>query len=128
MKSLQYTMYHSFLRVSAVVLAAVLVFDSGLLSTTTSRLSDATQLYVANAIGVTAGVPENDVNKLTARIAELEQAATDREISVDLNSNTRSSDTSTFILSGILFILIVLIVLNYALDYARARERNLLRA
>ncbi len=84
-----------------------------------------TQSYLANAVGVYVGVPANDVNTLTSRITELELAldAKEREINVGLTAGSSvPSSVSTFILSGILFILLVLIVLNYALDFTRQRR------
>lgn len=122
---LELSAYHSFLRVTVVVLAAVLVFDSGLFTSATAQLSGQTQQYLANAVGVYAGVAPNEVNTLTTRITELEQQLSQREREIDpgLGGLGTASNASTFILSGILFIFLVLIILNYALDYARARER-----
>ena len=122
-KSLTFYTYHSSLRISLCVCAIVLVFDSGLISNVTTDLSSSAQDYVATAVGVKVGVAPNDVNVLTARITELEQelATKEREISVNVGDNGLASgiDMSTFVLSIILFILLVLIVLNYALDYLR---------
>lgn len=120
---LEQTLYHSLLRVALIVVAITLVFDSGLLFSKSAELSSSTQQYLANAVGVTVGVSPNEVNQLTGRITELEQElAAEREIAVSLNSeNAPSTDKSTFVLSIILFILLVLIVLNYALDYVRAK-------
>jgi hypothetical protein len=103
------------------------VFDSGLVSEKTELLSRGAQEYVASAVGVKVGVAPNDINVLTARITELESelAARDRNIDVSINRGEGESksavDTSTFILSVILFILLVLIVMNYVLDYVRSR-------
>lgn len=125
-KSLETSVYHSILRVSLVVCALVLLFDSGLVSDTTARLSQGAQQYVAAAVGVRVGVAPNEVNVLTARITELEGelARKDREIAVNLNAGEAvpGPSTSTFILSIILFILLVLIILNYILDYVRTRR------
>ena len=120
---LEQTLYHSLLRVALIVVAITLVFDSGLLFSKSAELSSSTQQYLANAVGVTVGVSPNEVNQLTGRITELEQElAAEREIAVSLNSeNAPSTDKSTFVLSIILFILLVLIILNYALDYVRAK-------
>ncbi len=125
--ALEFSIYHKVLRVSVCIFATILLFDSGILSATTTRLSEHTQQYLANAVGVYVGVAPNDVNTLTAQIAKLEQerdlALGEREMSIGLNEGgVRGDNTSTFILSGILFILLVLIILNYALDYARSRE------
>jgi len=109
-------------------MALVLLFDSGLVSETTAELSNFTQLHVANVVGVTVGVAPNDVNQLTARITELETELTQKErlIAVNLRDNESGTgfDKSTFFLSAILFILLVLIVLNYALDYNRGRSNR----
>jgi hypothetical protein len=126
-KPLEASVYHSILRVSLVVCAIVLLFDSGLISKTTAKLSQGAQQYVATAVGVKVGVAPNEVNVLTARITELESelAKRERDIAVNLNASggtTSGTNTSTFVLSAILFILLVLIVLNYILDYLRGRR------
>jgi hypothetical protein len=121
--SLAFSTYHSLLRIALCVCAVALVFDSGLIFKGTADLSNSAQNYVATAVGVKVGVAPNDVNVLTARITELEQelATKEREINVNVGDNGSVSgiDMSTFVLSIILFILLVLIVLNYALDYLR---------
>jgi len=54
-----------------------------------------------------------------------EQEIKEREIKLDNNPlGSQSSDTSTFVLSVILFILLTLIVLNYALDFVRANKNQ----
>ncbi len=121
------TLYHQFLRVSALSLALVLLFDSGLINPVTEKLSTEAGYHLANVVGVTVGVAPNEVNQLTARITELETEvqAKERLIAVNLqNRETVPFDYSTFILSVILFILLVLIVLNYILDYVRSRKTN----
>ncbi len=119
------TIYHSVLRIAVCVCALVLLFDSGLISESTARVSSNAQDYLASAVGVKVGVAPNDINVLTTRITELETelANRDREISVGLNTGGSETpvDMSTFILSIILFILLVLIILNYILDYVRNR-------
>jgi cell division protein FtsB len=125
---LEKTLYHSFLRVAVVVMALILVFDSGLLNKSTANVSDIVQANMANVVGVKVGVAPNELNQLTSRITELETElqAKERLISVNLERNNPSNeiDKSTLVLSIILFIMLVLIVLNYALDYLRVRERK----
>ena len=120
--------YHVVLRTTALAVAFVLLFDSGLLSGVTKELSQNTQEYVANVISVGAAVQPTDINAFTTEISkrnleldEREAALAEREIAVGLNSAAAgsSSDLSTYLLSVILFILTVLIVLNYALDFTR---------
>ena len=136
MSVMQGTMYHMLLRTSALTLALILLFDSGLLSPLTKRISQDTQQYVATAIGVGASVPPTEINTLTAEITkknqelvQREEAVKEREIAVGIVDDEpvkqADSDISTYILSVLLFIIIVLIVLNYALDFAR--ERKLMR-
>lgn len=124
--------YHSILRIASAVVAIMLVFESGLLSGTTAQLADNTELYLANAVGVSVGVAPTELNQvtaaLTARERELdarELALAEREIAVTIDGGAMAGtrDTGTFILATILFILLVLIILNYALDYARNQER-----
>lgn len=112
-----------------VVLAFMLVFDSGLISESTARLSNGTQAYLATAIGVGASVQSTPLNEFTAELTsrqrELdarEAALREREIEVTLNNGIAGNDYSTYILASILFILLLLILLNYTLDYLRIRE------
>lgn len=124
-KSLAHSTYHSVLRIAVLVFAVILVFDSGLISKHTKYLSISTQQYLASAVGVYVGVAPTELNQLTARITELEGEldAKDRLIAVNLSDNKNNSiDKSTLILSIIVFILLVLIVLNYILDYLRMRQ------
>lgn len=111
-------------------MVCVLMFQSGLYSKTTAQLSVVTGNYLAAAVGVSVGVPENDVNVLTKKIAELETQVgakdaqlRERELSLGLNSQDRTGTRVTMILAGIQLVLLVLIVVNYALDYVRGRRR-----
>lgn len=122
--------YHKLLRVSAVVVTLVLLFDGGFFSPLTKQLSDNAIFYVANSVtGMSARVEENELNKITTELtewesslAEREAALESREISVRDFNQTGTTDYSTYILSAILFILTTLIVLNYILDWMRIRK------
>jgi hypothetical protein len=127
----RYSNYHRVLRISAVVFALVLIFESGLINESTAKISRGTESYLANAIGMSAAVAPTELNQYTAdltkkerELAAREAALQEREISVNLSTAPKKSDTSTYILASILFILLVLIILNYALDYLRAREER----
>lgn len=122
------SVYHSVLRSGAGVLALVLLFDSGLIAPVTKELSHETQRYLATGIGIHAGVEPTELNQITAaltakeqELAAREQALNEREISVDLARSSSDQNTSTYVLSALLFILLLLILLNYALDFYRAR-------
>lgn len=121
--------YHRILRVSAVVSAIALVFVSGLVSDSTAHISRGTEAYLANAVGMSAAVRPTELNQYTAALTQKERelaareaALKEREISVNLSGGGTSSDTTTYVLASVLFILLVLILLNYALDYLRSRE------
>jgi hypothetical protein len=122
--------YHRFLRISLVVCAVILLFDSGLVDESTRQLSNGTQSYLVATVGVGAAVEPTELNTLTAELTsrqrELdarEAVLREREIEVSLNNGgTLSSDYSTYVLASILFILLLLILLNYILDYLRIRE------
>lgn len=124
------TTYHMLLRVSALVIAVVLVFDSGLLLPITRELSQHTQQYLGNAVSANARVAPTELNTLTAELTkqrqdleEREAALSEREISIGLNTQSGTdTDLSTYILSLLLFIILVLIILNYVLDFVRARR------
>ena len=121
--------YHRGLRVSVLVVAMALVFDSGLLFPVTQQLSSQAGQYLANVISVGAGVIPTELNTVTAELTkqqreldEREASLTERELAVGLRQSADGeSSLSTYILSILLFIILVLIILNYALDMARER-------
>lgn len=124
------TTYHRVLRVSSVVCATVLLFESGLVVTSTQKLSVNTHQYLANAIGMSASVEPTELNMMTAELTaqklalnSREAALKEREIAVDL-AGSGSNQKAVYILASVLFILLVLILLNYALDYLRMREKS----
>ena len=115
---LEASIYHKLLRISSAVVAAVLLFQAGFVSSTTALLARGTQDYMANAVGVFVGVAPTDLNQMTADITaqklaldSREQAIADREIAVGIKPGTSSAQsTTTFVLSGVLFILLVLFI------------------
>lgn len=122
------SLYHICLRTTAVVMALLLVFDSGLMSPITRELSSEAQYYVATGIGIQAGVEPTELNMITAALTEKEQelaereaALREREIDVAVGRISSDTNTSTYTLAALLFVLLVLIVLNYVLDYLRSR-------
>lgn len=126
---MRHSRYHKFLRVTGVTLSLVLLFDSGILAPISKQLSDNTVLYLANSVGVSVGVPENELNVITAaltkRETELAKREADlaaREISARDFGQSSAINYSTYILATILFVLTVLMVLNYVLDFTRARK------
>lgn len=112
----------------------MLVFESGLLSQATASLSQQTHLYLANAIGMSASVQPTELNQYTAQLNAIEQdlaareaALREREIMVELSGGPMGTATATYVLASILFILLVLILLNYTLDYLRARDEEFVK-
>ncbi len=131
---MQYTNYHRILRIAAIVCAVVLVFESGLVSKSTVDLSRNAHLYVANAIGMSASVQPTELNQLTSALTQQqrdldarEAALHEREINVGISNGVGGNDYTTYVLAGILFVLLVLILLNYILDYLRLREQETLK-
>jgi hypothetical protein len=128
---MEFTLYHKLLRVSSVVLAAALVFQAGLLSNTTAIMATQTQSYLANSVGVFVGVEPTELNTITAGLTEQrlaldarERELAQREIAVGIDQGGATKDRTTFILSLVLFIVVLLLVLNYALDYLRYLENK----
>ena len=128
--NIETSMYHRVLRVAILVVAVVLVFESGILSKSTALLAINTHRYMANAIGMSASVEPNELNVLTAELTRQRQdldgrkaALREREIQVNLSNGSTNNDQATYVLASVLFILLILIILNYTLDYLRARER-----
>ncbi len=120
--------YHKVLRTSAVLVALVLLFDSGLVAPVTKELSDRAFSFLANsATSVTLGVPENELNVISGELSAWERELAAREASLkerEIAERNFGSDTdySTYILSAVLFLLTVLIIVNYALDWMRVRK------
>jgi hypothetical protein len=128
---MEFTFYHKLLRVSAVVLAAALVFQAGLLSNTTAIMATQTQSYLANAVGVFVGVEPTELNTIPAGLTEQrlaldarENELRQREIAVGIERGGVTQDMTTFIMGLVLFIVVLLLVLNYSLDYLRYRENQ----
>jgi hypothetical protein len=124
---MQRSLYHILLRTSALTLSLVLLFVSGVLSPVTQQLSHDTGVYLASAIGIRAAVEPTPINTLAAQLAQRDKELAEREIAINLKEAKASSapDVSTFILSVVVFVLLVLMVINYTLDYRRARPGRL---
>ncbi len=130
MVSMATSLYHKILRVAALVVALVLAFESGIILPETGLVSSNTRQYVASVVGVYAGVEATDLSLLTLEITkrtqELDQreaALSEREIAArTFGEGTFSLSLTDYVLSAILFLLLVLIGLNYALDALRARR------
>jgi hypothetical protein len=128
---MQHSSYHRILRISSLVCAVALVFESGVLSESHARVSMGTHAYLASAIGMSVSVQPTELSQYTAELTTIERdlatreaSLREREISIGLTSGSQNNDTATYVLASILFILLVLILLNYALDYLRVREEQ----
>lgn len=121
--------YHKFLRISLLVTAFCLVFDSGLFFPVTKEFSQLTTQYLASVgSGMYAKVPPNEINTLSAQLREQQRILDAREAQLNAREidnrfgNGASSDYSTYILSAILLLQTMLIVTNYAFDFIRAKR------
>lgn len=129
----QSLLYRSILRVSVVVTAFILVFQSGLIDERTATVfSEASDGLYATVVGASASVRSTEVSLITAELtkqqqllASREEAVTEREIELGLAQGSAQTDagTTTYLLAAILLIQLILLVLNYALDYLRSKER-----
>jgi len=126
--SIRYSIYHAVLRVSIVVTAVLLLFVSGFLHHTTALIAQDVSRQVATAVGMSLGVTPNELNQITAALTTREQQLQqrellirEREIELGLSTGASSTNTSTYILSAILFILLLMIVFNYILDFSRTQ-------
>jgi hypothetical protein len=133
-RDVKHSKYHKVLRVSAVVCALVLLFESGLVHESTRQLAIGTHEYLANAVGATASIEPTELNSLTAdltaqrlALSQREASIREREIDIGLVPGESSNQKTTFILAGVLFVLLILIVMNYVLDYLRLREQRINR-
>lgn len=128
---MEHSTYHKLLRISIAVSLCVLLFQSGIVHPLTAQLSTQTARYMANAVGVTVGVAPTELNQITADLTKREVALATREkevqareisVSIAPGGATISQTTMTFVLSTVVFILLVLMILNYVLDFMRARR------
>lgn len=124
--------YRSLLRVSLVITAVILVFQAGVIDERTATLFSQTTAHLSASVGMSVSVAPNEFNQITAELtkqqqllAQREDQITQREIDLGLNTGEPTTNqTTTYVLASILFVQLVLIVLNYGLDYLRARERK----
>jgi hypothetical protein len=113
-----------------VVFAVVLLFDGGFVAPFTKNLSDNTILYIASVgTSVSARIEPTELNMYTAELTQKEKDLNAREAALNAREITArdfsvsgSADYSIYILSIILFILTLLIVVNYAMDWARIKK------
>lgn len=102
------------------------------MSPVSKQLSDSTYLYVSNALsgsGVSVSVQPTPLNEFTAELTAREKELDAREAAIagrDISARTfaapEETDFSVYILSTILFVLTVLILLNYVMDWVRVRK------
>lgn len=135
MMQLEHSLYHSVLRVVALSSALTLLFVSGMISPLTRDITLQTEQYVANAVGASAGVAPTELNQITAALTKQqhelearEAALTERELAIGLSAaesrNWLSGELATWLNSALLFVVLVLMVINYTLDFAyRNRQR-----
>ena len=132
-QTLEHSIYHSVLRVSALTLALTLLFVSGVLTPVTKQLTLQTEHYLATAISASAGVAPTELNQITAALTEQkseldkrEASLRERELALGLSTEPGRSGWDTEIVSYInsvlLFIVVSLMALNYVLDWRWRRH------
>ncbi len=119
---IRHSLYHKSLRTSVVVAAFLLVFQSGVFSSTTGTITRDTVDQLASVIGMSASVLPNEQNTINAQLEEKRIALEEREIAVSLRErDAGKGELSTLVLSFIVFVLLLLMIVNYMLDFARMR-------
>lgn len=123
------TLYHKSLRVCGLVLAVVLVFESGILFPGTRDLSFVVSSQFAAVIGMSASVEPTDLSTMTAELTKRQKALdmreaelVEREIQVEKSTFSGDGRMFEYILSAGLLLVLVLLVLNYIFDFLRARK------
>jgi hypothetical protein len=134
----QSLLYRSVLRVSAVVTAFIMVFQSGLIDERTAVVfTEASDSLYATVVGASASVRTTEINQITAELTKQQQLLSareetigEREIELGLaqGSTQSSNQTTTYLLAAILLIQLILLVLNYVLDYLRSKEQKAVSA
>lgn len=110
------TWYHSLLRISVLLFATILIFASGIFNSSTQIITRTTTQQFASVIQTTTNqVIENNKEELSIQAEDI------RETKIT-NTSLQSIDKSIFLLSVVVFILLLLIILNYILDYLRSKE------
>lgn len=131
MSTIKHTLYHRILRTSAVIIGAVLAFESGAISPETALLARLATEQMANAVGMYASVPANEINTLALELQNRNTELDNRER--EINAQARdvaitSNPYVTYILAVILFGQLVLLIMNYVLDYLREHRRRVVTA
>jgi hypothetical protein len=111
--------YHSVLRISVLIFAIALVFESGLFNPVTRSLTHtAGQQFASVIIGSADNAAyDEEVTTLTETQINVTTPAID-------TSSAQPLSKSTFLLSVVVFIFLLLIVLNYILAHLRGKERQ----
>ena len=116
---------------SVVVTAFILVFQSGLVDERTTVLFSETTKNLSAMVGASATVAPTEINQITAGLTEQQQllnaraeTINAREIELGLSDGVtkQTTTTTTYLLAAVLLIQLILLVLNYLLDYLRSRE------
>jgi hypothetical protein len=119
-----HSLYHKVIRTGLIVALLTLLFDGGFVFPITKHLSENTMTYLANSVGVFAQIEPNELNVITAELTKREQELNEREAALrEIEAREFAKDRpdySLYVLSIITFILSVLIVCNYVLDWHRA--------
>lgn len=121
-------LYHTTLLVSALCVAIVLLVQSGSMPWARFSLSSHARHYVASVMSVSAGVEATDLSLLTAELTKKNTELAQREAAVkarEIQAQARDQNPSSapdYLLSSLLFLLLVLIVTNYIFDFIRARK------
>ncbi len=100
--------YHRALRIATVVCAAVLLFESGLVRATTRTLAYQTNMFLATSL-----VARENADALSSTVALAHSVYATPE---------QTLNKTLYLISGVTFIFLTLMVLNYAVGFVSSRQ------
>lgn len=125
-----HSLYHKGLRVTALLLALLLVFQSGSLVPGTHDIARVVRMQVGQVVSMSAGVEPTELSIMTAELTKKqneldkrEASLAEREIAARVNRSDEQDRIFEYVLSAGLLLLLMLIILNYVFDFLRARRR-----
>lgn len=101
------SIYHKLLRVSSLLFAFLLIFSSGLVSPLTSQLTENSAKYAANLVNANSSLVDSQNEPILTQESVVGEG---------------SNETYTYLFAVILFVILLLMLLNYSLHFIGKKE------
>lgn len=121
----------------AIVAPAVLVGLLLLGSTTFGSVAERAYENIASAVGMTLEVPKNEFNSLASALEERDAQLDEREQAIEardraireivLEENAKRNKLTIIVLTAITFLLLLLIGVNFYIDFRRGQKEKTAR-